>query len=84
MTQERKDHKIKLIQLIIMVNTEYARRKPFKNIFETLAFATEQVMWAVELRKVSTQKTFENDGLTVIGENKQHEKIQRIKNTILK
>ena len=55
MTKEQKERKIKLIYLIILVNTEYAKRKPFKNVWETIAFATEQVMWAVELKKVAKQ-----------------------------
>jgi len=54
MTKKQKEHSIKLIYLIILVNTEYARRKPFKDVWETIAFATEQVMWAVELKKVAT------------------------------
>ena len=58
MTKAQKEHKIKLIHLIILVNTEYARRKPFKNNWETIAFATEQVMWAYELKKVASQRTF--------------------------
>jgi len=52
MTKKQKEHRIKLIYLIILVNTEYARRKPFKDVWETIAFATEQVMWAVELKKL--------------------------------
>ena len=55
MTKKQKEHRIKLIYLIILVNTEYARRKPFKDVWETIAFATEQVMWAVELKKLATQ-----------------------------
>lgn len=73
MTKKEKEHKLKLIYLIILVNTEYAKRKPFKDVWEIIAFATEQVMWAVELKKVATQKTFENGGLAIIGDSKRKE-----------
>ena len=52
MTKKQKEYRIKLIYLIILVNTEYARRKPFNDVWETIAFATEQLMWAVELKKL--------------------------------
>jgi hypothetical protein len=77
MTKKQKEHRIKLIYLIILVNTEYARRKPFKDAWETIAFATEQVMWAVELKKVATQRTFESGGLAIVGDNRQAEIILR-------
>ena len=73
MTKKQKEHKLKLIYLIILVNTEYAKRKPFKDVWETIAFATEQVMWAKELQKVATQRTFESGGLTIVGDNKKAE-----------
>jgi len=73
MTRKQKEHKMKLIYLIMIVNTEYAKRKPFKNIWETIAFATEQVMWAKELQKVATQRTFESGGLAIVGGNKKAE-----------
>ena len=56
MTKEEKEHKIKLILLIIIVQSEYARRKPFKNVFETIMFATEMIFWAEELKIVVTQR----------------------------
>ena len=77
MPKEQKERKMKLIYLIILVNTEYAKRKPFKNVWETIAFATEQLMWAVELKKVATQKTFESGGLAIVGDNRQAEVILR-------
>ncbi len=77
MTKKQKEHKMKLIYLIILVNTEYAKRKPFKDVWETIAFATEQVMWAKELQKVATQKTFESGGLTIVGDNSKAEVILR-------
>lgn len=61
MTKKQKEHKMKLISLIMIVNTEYAKRQPFKDIWETIAFANEQVWWAMELKRVTTQKTFESD-----------------------
>tara|TARA_R110002020_G_scaffold455911_2_gene672167 strand:+ start:423 stop:686 length:264 start_codon:yes stop_codon:yes gene_type:complete len=75
-SKKQKKHKIKLIYLIIIVNTEYAKRKPFKNMWETIEFAYEQVWWAMELKKVATQKTFEKgvlDGLATVGENTKSE-----------
>ena len=60
MTKEQKERKIKLIYLIIMVNNEYAKRKPFKSIWETISFTYNQVWWAMELKRVSAQKTFKN------------------------
>jgi hypothetical protein len=69
MTKKQKEHKMKLIYLIMIVNTEYAKRKPFKDLWGTIAFATEQVMWALELKKVATQKTFENAGLAIVDDN---------------
>jgi hypothetical protein len=77
MTKKQKEHKLKLIYLIMIVNTEYAKRKPFKNVWETIAFATEQVMWAKELQKVATQRTFESGGLAIVGNNRQAEVILR-------
>ena len=77
MTKKQKEHKMKLIYLIMIVNTEYAKRKPFKNMWETIAFAKEQVMWAVELKKVATQRTFESGSLAIVGDNKQAEVILR-------
>lgn len=58
MTQKQKEHKIKLIYLIIIVNAEYAKRKPFNNVWETVSFAYEQILWSLELKRVATQKTF--------------------------
>ena len=66
MTKKQKEHKIKLIYLIILVNTEYAKRKPFKDVWETIAFAYEQFWWAMELRRVATQKTFESGMLRLL------------------
>lgn len=60
MTKEQKEHKIKLIYLIIIVNVEYARRKPFNNIYEIISFAYEQLFWAIELTKVARSKTFKS------------------------
>jgi hypothetical protein len=77
MTKEQKEHKIKLIYLIMIVNLEYARRKPFKNMWETIAFAYEQVWWAKELIRVKTQKTFESGGLAIVGGNTKQEVILR-------
>lgn len=57
MTKEEKEHKIKLIYLIIIVNAEFARRKHFNDIYETIKFACEQVFWATELKRILTQKT---------------------------
>lgn len=68
MTKKQKEQKMKLIYLIIIVNTEYAKRKPFKNMWETIAFAYEQVLWAMEFKKVATQKTFESGGLEIVAE----------------
>lgn len=75
LTKKQKEHKIKLIYLIIMVNAEYARRKPFKTIWETITFAMEQVFWVKELSRIARQKTFRNGGLAIIGENKRPEVI---------
>lgn len=61
----------------MIVNTEYAKRKPFKDMWETIAFAYEQVWWAIELKRVATQKTFENGGLAIVGDNRQAEVILR-------
>lgn len=60
MTKKQKEHKVKLIYLIMIVNAEYAKRKPFKDVWETISFGYEQVWWAMELKRVATQKTFEN------------------------
>jgi hypothetical protein len=68
---------MKIIYLIMIVNTEYAKRKPFKDMWETIAFAYEQVWWAIELKRVATQKTFENGGLAIVGDNRQAEVILR-------
>lgn len=57
MTKKQKEYKMKLIYLIIIVNTEYAKRKPFKDMWETIAFAYDQVYWGMELKIVATQKT---------------------------
>lgn len=75
MTKEQKEHKIKLIYLILIVNAEYARRKPFKNIWETISFAMEQVKWGLELRRVVTQKTFEDGGFAFINDGDREEVI---------
>jgi hypothetical protein len=77
MTKKQKEHKMKIIYLIMIVNTEYAKRKPFKDMWETIAFAYEQVWWAIELKRVATQKTFENGGLAIVGDNRQAEVILR-------
>jgi hypothetical protein len=77
MTKKQKEHKMKIIYLIMIVNTEYAKRKPFKDMWETIAFAYEQVWWAMELKRVATQKTFENGGLAIVGDNRQAEVILR-------
>jgi len=60
MTKEQKEHKIKLIYLIIIVNVEYARRKPFNNIYEIISFVYEQVFWARELARIVKSKTFKS------------------------
>lgn len=73
MTKKQKEHKIKLIYLIIIVQTEYARRKPFKDVWEAIAFATEMVFWAKELRKVVTQRTFKSGGLAIVVDNRKAE-----------
>ena len=75
MTKAEKERKIKLIYLIILVNTEKAKRNAFKNVWETIDFATEQLMWAVELKKVATQRTFESGGLAICGDDRQAEVI---------
>jgi len=77
MTKKQKEHKMKLIYLIMIVNTEYAKRKPFKDIWETIAFGYEMVWWAMELKRVAQQKTFESGGLAIVGDNRQAEVIQR-------
>ena len=69
MTLEEKQRKIKLISLIIIVQTEYAKRKPFKNHFETIAFAYEMVFWARELHRVSKTIPFKKGGIAIVGEN---------------
>ncbi len=56
MNKKQKEHKIKLIYLIFLVNAEYARRKAFKNPMEIIGFATEQVFWAMEFKRVVMQK----------------------------
>lgn len=61
----------------MIVNTEYAKRKPFKDIWETIAFAYEQVWWAMELKRVATQKTFESGCLAIVGDSRQAEVILR-------
>ena len=77
MTKKQKEHKMKLIYLIMIVNTEYAKRKPFKDMWETIAFAYEQVWWAMELKRVATQKTFESGSLAIVGDCKKPEVILR-------
>jgi len=77
MTKKQKEHKIKLIYLIILVNTEYVKRKPFKDIWETIAFGYEMVWWAMELKRVVTQKTFESGSVAIVGDNRRPEVIQR-------
>lgn len=74
-TKKQKEHKLKLIYLIMIVNTEYARRKPFKNVWEAIAFGCEQVMWINELRTVMAQRTFKSGGIAIVGDNKRPEVI---------
>lgn len=77
MTKEQKERKLKLILLIIMVNTEYARRKPFTNVWETIAFALDNVWWAMEYKRVKSQPTFEKGGIAIVGNSKEPEVILR-------
>ena len=68
MTIKEKERKIKLILLILLVNTEYARRQPFKNIFELIEFAIEQLKWLQKFRMVLHQKT----GVFISGSEQLH------------
>lgn len=76
MTKEQKEYKIKLIYLIMVVNNEYAKRQPFKDMWEIITFAYDQVWWAMELKKVASQKTYEGGCFTIIGDNKRAEIIK--------
>ena len=83
MTKQEKERKIKLIYLILLVNAEYARRKPFKNAFEIINFVTENVFWLKELKIIQSIVTFEKccvehkEGLAIVGDNKKTEIILR-------
>ena len=57
MTLKEKEHKIKLIRLIILVDTEYVRRHVFKDVGEMILFVYGMVPWVEELKKLITQKT---------------------------
>ena len=63
LTKKQKEHKIKLICLIMIVNAEYARRKPFKNAWKAIEFVHEQITWKWELKKVKAQRTAESGGV---------------------
>jgi len=63
MTKKEREHKIKLIGLILIVNAEYAKRKPFNHFLEIIEFTTEQVFWFTELNKLIQQKTFKKGGI---------------------
>lgn len=63
MTLAEKEQKIKLIYLIIIVQTEYAKRKPFKDVWETIAFGYEVVWWAKELQRIKRIIPFEKGGI---------------------
>jgi len=56
MTANEKNRKVKLICLILIVNSEYARRKPFKHITEIIQFAAEQAKWINELQIILSQQ----------------------------
>lgn len=81
-TKKEKERKLKLILLIVMVNNEYARRKPFKNVWEHIAFVMEQVMWGKEFIKVSRYLPFEKGGIIMDGDNAREEIIINRKSTI--
>ena len=82
MTKKQKEHKIKLILLIILVSTEYARRQPWKNHWEVLTFSMEQIYWAHELIKIKSQKTFSIDAVEIFNDSREREVIVPKLNTI--
>ena len=81
-TKKQKDNKIKLILLIILVSTEYARRQPWKNKWEVLTFSIEQIYWAHELIKIKSQKTFSIDAVEIFNDSIKREVIVPKLNTI--
>lgn len=74
MTTKEKQHKIKLILLIILVLTEKARRHT-KTIHDVINITYEGVFWAKELKRVSRIPTFESGGIAIVGSSNNKEVI---------
>lgn len=52
MTSTEKEHKIKLITLILIVEREKLRKQTFDHHWDYISFALEYVKWALELKNV--------------------------------
>lgn len=57
MTKEEKEHKVKLLLLIILLNIEVTRRTKLKNPFELIFKITDNLHWVLELKKVLSTPT---------------------------
>ena len=65
MTHQEKQHKLKLIKLIMLVETERFKKSKFNSPFGIIAWAYDFMWWAMEYRKVSNIATFEKGGLAI-------------------
>lgn len=81
MTLQEKERKIKLIMLILLVQSELYRKTIFKDCWEAIALSMETVYWFKELHKVNRQRTSDSvpnyEKGCIVGNNNQPEIILR-------
>ena len=61
MTVAQKERKLKIIMLILIVNTEILKRRKFNNPFEILVVAMDSLNWILEYRRLKNTPTYERE-----------------------
>lgn len=76
MTKEEKQHKLKIIALILMCNFIKAKKTKL-NLNDTIALAIESAFWFNELKMINSVPTFERGGVMYFNEGKPEVIIKR-------
>lgn len=69
MTKQEKQHKLKIIALVLMCNFIKAKKTKL-NLNDTIALAIKSAFWFNELKIISSAPTFEPGGVMYFNEGK--------------
>lgn len=72
MTLQQKEHKIKLLTLMLILQYELAKRNEFKSFAEMINSTCEAIFWVNELKKIKSIPTFES-GCAIVGNSQTKE-----------